>query len=229
MRDVQLKVVNTSDTVAYDVEIQPRETRLYKATFETIARLEKGHPAYAVMDLRAKPSGAYYKDFEALLRFESENSSEDDDFKVRVPMSVRFYDSRKTILYETSHEVAYDVFWNEAHTHLVQGTIPIKTTPPCAGAAFTTTAPQRVNKVLVKHIMRGTEQQLMAWEITGQGFDGTRYLIGWTLPNQKPTFCETPDYKQANAQWHEWFKQWEKQPGGFGGAFGTGLDGKPPW
>jgi hypothetical protein len=229
VRDVQLKVVNTSDTVAYDVEIQPRETPLYKATFDTIARLEKGHPAYAVMDLRAKPSGAYYKDFEALLRFELENSNEDDDFKVRVPISVRFCDSQKRTVYQTAHEVVYDAFWNEAHIHLVQGTIPIERTPPFPDAVITTKAPEGVNKALVKHIMRGTEQQLMAWEITGQGFHGTHFLVGWIVPDQKPTFYETPDYKQANAQWHEWFKQWEKQPGGFGGAFGTGLDGKLPW
>lgn len=126
VRDEQLRVVNTSDTVAYDVSIQRKESHLYKAEFETIARLEKGQPAYAVMDLRAKPSGTYHKEFEALLKFELENSSEEDNFNVRVPMVVQFYDAKKEILYQTTHQVVYNAFWHEAHIHLVQGTVPIK-------------------------------------------------------------------------------------------------------
>jgi hypothetical protein len=85
IRNDKIRVVDTSLTVAYDVSIQPKESHLYSATFETIARLEKSHPVYAFMDLRAKQSGVCFTQFEALLKFELENSSEDDGFKVRVP------------------------------------------------------------------------------------------------------------------------------------------------
>ncbi len=86
VRDEKLKVVNTSGTVAYDVQIQPKESHRYKATFENIARIEKDHPVYAAMDLRQKTFGTHYKDFEALLKFELEDLSEDEDLNVRVPI-----------------------------------------------------------------------------------------------------------------------------------------------
>jgi hypothetical protein len=97
VRDEQIKVVNTSNVVAYDVSIQPKESPLYKAEFKTIARLEKDHPVYVEMDLCAKPSGTFYRQFEALLKSELENSSEDDNFNLRVPMIVQFYDDKKRI------------------------------------------------------------------------------------------------------------------------------------
>lgn len=225
VRHEPLKVVNTADTVAYDVAIQPRESPLYKAKFEIITRLEKGHPAYAVMDLRAKPSGTYYKEFEALLKFELETSSEDDDFKVRVPIFVRFYDSKKEIWYQTAHEIVYDRFWHESHVHLVQGTTPIKM--PFHDVAVPVKTHDGANKTLVKRIMRGPEK-LMAWEITREGFP-KGYLVEFTIRNQEPKSRATADYKVANEQWHEWYKEWKQQPGGFGGASGDGIDGTLPW
>jgi hypothetical protein len=227
VRHEHLKVVNTTDTVGYDVQIQPKESHLYKATFETIARVERGHPVYVVMDLRQKSSGAYYKDFEALLRFELENSSEDDNFKVRVPLSVRFYDSNKETKYQTTHEVVYDRFWHEAHVHLVQGTTPIETTPELPDAATLVNTGPGPTKVLVKRIMRGTEK-LMAWEILREGFPNV-YFVEFSIRNLEPHSCVTRDYKVANERWHEWFKQWKQQPAAFGGTSGDGLDGTLPW
>jgi hypothetical protein len=228
VRNDALKVLNTSDAVAYDVQIQPMESHLYKATFEMIARIEKGPPVEAVMDLRAKPNGAYHKEFEALLRFELENSSEDDGFNVRVPIVVRFYDAKKETLYQTAHEVVYNNFWLEAHVHLVQGTTAIKTAPPPLpdAASLVNTSPGP-NKLLVKRIMRGTEK-LMAWEIVRDGFPNA-YFVEFSIRNLEPKSCVTADYKVANGEWHEWYKEWKKQPGGFGGASGDGLDGTLPW
>jgi hypothetical protein len=227
LRDDKIKVVNTTDTIAYDVSIQPKESHLYSATFETIARLEKGHAVYAVMDLRSKQHGTCFSQFEALLKFELENSSENDDFKVHVPLTVRFYDAKKEILYRTEHEVVYDAFWHEAHIHLRQGTSPIKL--PYQHSPATVTTPDGVTKVLVKYIMRGTQQQLFAYETTRDGFPGTRFLVERVVPNQERQSCLTTNREEANIKWHEWFKEWEKQPGGFGGSFGTGLDGRLPW
>jgi hypothetical protein len=227
VRDDRIKVVNTSHTVAYDVGIQPKESHLYSAIFETIARVERGRPVYAVMDLRAKQGGACFTQFEALLKFELENSSEDDDFKVRVPLIVRFYDSKKTTLYQTEHEVVDDAFWREAHIRLTKGTVPVE--PLYQHAPVPAMTPDGVTKVLVKYIMRGTQQQLLAYETTRAGFPGTRYLVERKASDQDPKSCLTSNRDEANARWNEWFKEWEKQPGGFGGSFGTGLDGRPPW
>jgi len=221
VRDGNIKVVNTSDTIAYDVSIQPKESHLYKAEFETISRLEKGRPVDAVMDLRAKPSGTCYGQFEALLKFELENSSEDDDFKVRVPLLVRYYDATKKILYQTAHEVVYDAFWREAHVHLVQGTVPVKI--PSGNASVPTKTPDD----LVRYIMRG-EERLMAYKVTRPGITPW-FIVERIIPGQEPRLCETLDFREANAQWHEWYKEWEGQPGAFGGSFGNGLDGKLPW
>jgi hypothetical protein len=227
VRDDRMTVVNTSPTVAYDVSIQPKESNLYSATFETLARVEKGRPEYAVMELRAKQGGACFTQFEALLKFELENSSEDGDFKVRVPLLVRFYDAKKETLYQTEHEVVYDTFWREAHIHLTKGVAPVE--PPHQHAAVPATTPDGVTKVLVKYIMRGTQHQLLAYETKREGFPGTRYLVERKASGQDPKSCLTSNRDEANARWNEWFKEWEKQPGGFGGSFGTGLDGRPPW
>jgi hypothetical protein len=227
VRDEQLSVVNTSDTIAYDVSIQPRETHSYKAEFETIARLEKGHPVFAVMDLRAKPGGAYHKEFEMLLKLELEHSSEDDNFNVRVPIVVRFYDAKKKFLYQTSHEVIYNAFWHEAHVHLIRGTTPIKLTPPLPDASALVNTPPGPNKRLVKRIMRGPDK-LMAWEILRGEFP-RGYFVEFAVRNLEPKSGISLDYRVANEQWHEWYKEWKQQPGGFGGASGDGLFGELPW
>ncbi len=86
-----------------------------------IPRLEKGQDVNAQMDLRVKPAGTYFEDFEKLLRLESENPSEDQNFEIRVPMVVQFCDSSKN-LYETKHEVVYNVFSRVANIRLVAGT-----------------------------------------------------------------------------------------------------------
>jgi hypothetical protein len=227
VRDEEIKVVNTSNVVAYDVSIQPKESHLYKAEFKTIARLEKDHPAYVEMDLRAKPSGTFYRQFEALLKFELENSSEDDSFNVRVPMIVQFYDDKKKVLYQTTHEVIYNTFWLDAQTHLVEGTTPIKTAPPLPDTAALVNTGPGPNKLLVKRIMRGTEK-LMAWEIVRDGFPNA-FFVEFSIRNLEPKSCVTSDHRVANGEWHEWYKEWKQQPGGFGGASGDGLDGTLPW
>ncbi|MGB9467541.1 MAG: hypothetical protein WBR10_20700 [Candidatus Acidiferrum sp.] len=235
VRDEQMRVVNTSDTIAYDVAIQPKETPLYRAEFETIPRLEKGRPAYAVMKLRAKATGVYYSQFEAFLKFELEDSSDEENFNVRVPVVVQFYDAKKEILYQTTHQVIYDGFWHEAHVQLVQGTVPIKLPfshaakpapllPDVAGLVNTGPSP---NKRLIKNIMRGTEK-LMAWEIIRAGFPKC-YFVEFVMRDKEPQAYITVDYKEANEQWHEWYKVWKQQPGSFGGSSGTGLDGTLPW
>jgi hypothetical protein len=86
-----------------------------------------------------------------------------------------------------------------------------------------------VSKHLIKHIMSGTRQQLMAFEIVHQGFPGVRFLVERVVPKVEPESFQTPDRDKANAKWQEWYTEWKKQPGGFGGSFGTGLDGKLPW
>jgi hypothetical protein len=227
VRDEKIKVVNTSDIIAYDVSIQPKESHLYEAKFETIARLEKGHPANAVMKLRAKSTSVHYSQFEALLSFELETSSDEENFNVRVPMVVQFYDDKKKVLYQTTHEVIYDGFWREAHTHLVQGTAPVQVTPPLPDVAVLVNTGPSANKLLIKHIMRGTEK-LMAWEIIRAGLPNC-YFVEFAMPDRAPKAYITSNCNQANERWHEWYKEWKQQPGGFGGSFGTGLDGTLPW
>jgi hypothetical protein len=164
---------------------------LYSAEFDTIPRLEKGHPIDAVMDLRVKPSGTCFKEFEALLKYELETASKTYDFTIRVPLVVRFYDATKEIVYQTTHEVIYDAFWHEAHIHLVQGTVPIQL--PYQHGAGPTEKTDGGAERMVKYIMRGTQQQLLAYETTREGFPGMRYLVRRIAPNQDPKSCHTPN------------------------------------
>jgi hypothetical protein len=235
VRDEKISVVNTRDTIAYDVAIQAIETPLYKAEFDIIPRLEKGRPVKAVMMLRAKATGVYFSQFEALLKFEVEKPSDDQNFTVRVPLVVRFYDAKKEILYQTTHQVIYDGFWQEAHVHLVQGTVPIKlpfshsekpALPLPDVAGLVNTGPS-TSKPLIKRIMRGTEK-LMAWEVVRVGFPKC-YFVEFTMRGMEPQAYISADYKEANERWHEWYKVWKQQPGAFGGSSGDGLDGTLPW
>jgi hypothetical protein len=84
-----------------------------------------------------------------------------------------------------------------------------------------------VKKDLVKHIMRGKEH-LMAYEIIKEGFP-KGYQVEFVMRDKEPKSCSSADYRVANERWHEWYKEWKQQPGGFGGASGTGLDGALPW
>lgn len=235
VRDEQISVVNTRDTIAYDVAIQTIETPLYKAEFDIIPRLEKGRPVNAVMMLRVKATGVYFSQFEALLKFEVEKPSDDGNFTVRVPLIVRFYDAKKAILYQTTHQVIYDGFWQEGHVHLVQGTVPIelpfshaaKPAPPLPDVAGLVNTGPSPNKLLIKRIMRGTEK-LMAWEVISVGFPKS-YFVEFTMRGMEPKAYITADYKEANERWHEWYKVWKQQPGAFGGSSGDGLDGTLPW
>jgi hypothetical protein len=92
-----------------------------------------------------------------------------------------------------------------------------------------TSTPDGVHKTLKKFIFRGTQQQLMASETTRDGFPGTRYFVEFITAGQKPKSCSTPSRDEANAQWLVWYEQWEKQPGGFGGTFGSGIGVKRPF
>jgi hypothetical protein len=85
-----------------------------------------------------------------------------------------------------------------------------------------------VTKKPVMYIMFGPNR-LLAYETTRQGFPGTRFLVERHLPNEQPKYCDTPNRDEANAQWRKWYEEWKAKPGGFGGASGTGLNGKPPW
>lgn len=99
--------------------------------------------------------------------------------------------------------------------------------PPLPDAAGLLNTGPGLNKRLIKKIMRGPEK-LMAWEIVREGLPNV-FFVEFTVRNLKPDSCVTADYKVANAQWHEWYKLWRQQPGGFGGTFGDGLDGTLPW
>jgi hypothetical protein len=96
--------------------------------------------------------------------------------------------------------------------------------PDTAGLINTGPGP---NKQLIRRIMRGTEK-LMAWEIIREGLPNV-FFVEFTVRNLEPDSCVSADYKVASAQWHEWYKLWKQQPGGFGGASGDGLDGTLPW
>lgn len=123
VRDEQIALVNTTDHVAYDVEIQPKESGRYTAKFESVGRLSKDQPAKVEVDIRAKPNGVYYRGFEAVCKWEYEDTPwSPDSFEVHVPLAVRFYDKNHDRQFETLHEVIYDSFWKEAHSRLVRGT-----------------------------------------------------------------------------------------------------------
>jgi predicted nucleotide-binding protein len=104
---------------------------------------------------------------------------------------------------------------------------PNESIPPLKPPVNVANAKEEANKILVKHIMRGTDR-LLAYEIVRDGFPKV-YLVEFTMRNKEPKSCSSEDYKVANVQWHEWYKEWKQQPGGFGGSSGTGLDGIPPW
>lgn len=105
-------------------------------------------------------------------------------------------------------------------------TLHIPRTTPAVLLPATTS--DGVSKIAIKYIMRGHDQ-LLAYEVTRAGFPGKRFLVVRNRPNQNPQSFETADSANANARWQVWFQEWRQQPGGFGGASGTGLDGKPPW
>jgi hypothetical protein len=79
---------------------------------------------------------------------------------------------------------------------------------------------------IVRYVTNGPEQ-LLAYTTTRKTLSGSRYLVIRVRPGRDPHTIETSDRNAANAQWKEWYMEWEKQ--GFGGASGTGLDGTPPF
>jgi hypothetical protein len=110
----------------------------------------------------------------------------------------------------------------------IDSTPVVRTIPP-PEPITTTSTPDGVHKTLKKYIFRGTQQQLMASEITRDGFAGTRFLVEFIVVGQQPKSMSTANRDGANIQWHKWYQQWKQEPGGFGGTFGTGLDGTLPW
>ncbi len=114
----------------------------------------------------------------------------------------------------------------------VPAPIPISTIPtssPGSSGAVAAETAEGVTKHLVKHIMSGTRQNLMAYEITRRGFPGTQFYVERVVPEQGPDSYLTSDRDKASAKWREWYNEWKRQPGGFGGSFGNGLDSIPPW
>ena len=99
--------------------------------------------------------------------------------------------------------------------------------PPLPDAAGLINTGPGPNKRLIKRIMRGSEK-LIAWEIIREELPNV-FFVEFTVRNLESDSCITADYKVANSQWHEWYKLWKQQPGGFGGASGDGLDGTLPW
>ena len=120
-RTSQIQVVNTTDHATYNVQIQDKESTLYTARFEQIARVEKGHPVFANVDIRKRDSGSCFRNFEAILMFEYETQQPNQDLSLRLPLTVRFSDRHGNV-YDCKHEVVYDTFLGKAHIHLVRGT-----------------------------------------------------------------------------------------------------------
>lgn len=114
---------------------------------------------------------------------------------------------------------------------------PIELELPKQEARYAATFPARaiplhssdgMHKELLKYIMRG-EERLIAYRTTREGLTGVSYLVEWQRPGQTPKSVQTPHRAQANDQWLTWYREWKNQPGGFGGSFGSGLDGAPPF
>lgn len=124
IRDEQIRVINTSDSVAYNIQIGRKEGRRYTATFAVVPRAAKNGGIPVDVDIRERPGGSYFSGFERVLQLEYEDSSGADNFEVEVPLRVTFED-RKGNRFETRHKVVYDTFSGEAHTFLVSGTQPL--------------------------------------------------------------------------------------------------------
>lgn len=102
------------------------------------------------------------------------------------------------------------------------------TKPPVPEAPPVFTDMEGVQKVLVCYIMGGHDK-LLAYQTTRDGIPGTRFLVVRERAKQDPASKETSSRAEANDQWREWYLEWKKRPGGFGGTFGTGLSGEPPF
>lgn len=101
-----------------------------------------------------------------------------------------------------------------------------RTSPPSPHPAFPLDGEDGVHREIILYIMHG-QDQLLAYKTSRDGFPGTRFLVVRARPNQSPQSVDTPDQGSANAKWNEWYLEWKKK--GFGGAFGNGLDGAPPF
>jgi hypothetical protein len=97
---------------------------------------------------------------------------------------------------------------------------------PPESAIPTTTTEDGVTKRCVMYVMCGGNR-LLAYEVTREGFPGTRFVVERHWPNQLPRYKSTPDRIAANTQWLQWYREWQAQPNAFGGASGT--FGKLPW
>lgn len=76
---------------------------------------------------------------------------------------------------------------------------------------------------LAKYII-GNGRKLLAFHTTRGG-----YLVEYHRLGELVTSIETPNAETANMRWREWYLDWKSQPTGFGGTFGTGLDGELPF
>jgi hypothetical protein len=103
----------------------------------------------------------------------------------------------------------------------------VPATPPQDPTAPTTDA-EGMTKKLVMHVMRGKEK-LLAYEVSREGLTGMCYLVERHFRDRDPASKTTASSDDANAQWLKWYREWKDSPGGFGGSFGTGLDGQPPF
>lgn len=102
---------------------------------------------------------------------------------------------------------------------------PIQTPP--TDPAFPADGTDGTHRKIVCYIMLG-QDQLLAYTTTRDNLPGTRFLVVRNRPDREPQSLQCPDRETANAKWTEWYREW-KTTKGFGGAFGTGLDGEPPF
>jgi hypothetical protein len=74
----------------------------------------------------------------------------------------------------------------------------------------------------LRYIMGGGDK-LLAYELPGKRFLVERHYKG----ESQPRSTETSNRDEANGRWRDWYVEWKQK--GFGGCFGTGMDGQPPF
>jgi hypothetical protein len=99
---------------------------------------------------------------------------------------------------------------------------------PDAAEPITSALDDGIIKTPVIYIMRPPEK-LFAYEVTREGVPGTWYRVEYTNRDGKTNSKDTLNKDEANLLWHKFYQEWKGRPGGFGGAFGTGLNGNLPW
>jgi hypothetical protein len=145
-------------------------------------------------------------------------------FKVTPNKGTPGKDFKAKVIFTDNHNADYPL---DKESELTYKGPTVPATPPQDPAAPTTDA-EGVTKKLIMHIMRGKDK-LLAYEVTRAGQAGTQYLVERHFRDRIQGSTTTSSRDAANGQWLEWYREWKNSPGGFGGSFGTGLDGTPPF